>query len=647
MTFVFIFVSMKRIFFTLSALLCTGIIFAQTATKTHVVAKGETITQIAKKYNTTNNVLFLLNPESVDGVSEHQILKIPSTSNIQHQVQAKETVYGISKQYNIAIEKLYDLNPGLKESGLKEGQFLNLTEATAQKSSVSGNSSKKKTEIAEVMVEKGETIFGLAVKYNTTVSRLYELNAGLMDTGLKVGQSVNIPVSAEAKQAVSGKFTEKESHSKTAVKTIVVKPKETLYNIAKTNNISQDELLQWNPDLKNGLKEGATLIVGYADGTLPMKGVNGLKPEIPIQNYTKKGIDLTLPNDHSVRNLVMLLPFNLSKNNFSNPSINQNIKNDVFLNMTLEFYSGAKLAIDHLKEKNYNLNIQFVDSKETNRALDVTTLKDDFDFSSADVIVGPFFQKNVDAVSEAFKNQSTIIVSPLSTDKGKPYPRQVHTMPNNDIVKKEMLEYLISKQERIIAITDGKKNSLSFFSTNYPVISVISLANDEKVNPANLKNVLDANSTNYIVYDVNSLATSIELIKSLKALQKEFKIQLVSLEKMEVLESSDIDINDLVALKYMFPSVTNDTESNKKEKFEKEYKTVYGKNPSRFATRGYDVTYDIITRMFESQENSNIFDYGSQQIENKFAYINENGGVYNNAVYILYYDKDLTIKEAK
>ena len=51
--------------------------------------------------------------------------------------------------------------------------------------------------------------------------------------------------------------------------------------------------------------------------------------------------------------------------------------------------------------------------------------------------------------------------------------------------------------------------------------------------------------------------------------------------------------------------------------------------------------------MFESDENSNIFDFGSQQIENKFAYINENGGVYNNAVYILYYDKDLTIKEAK
>src|SRR5690606_35727121 len=122
---------MKRIFFTLSALLCVTVSFAQTITKTHIVAKGETITQIAKKYNTTNNVMFLLNPEAVDGVSESHVLKIPTTSDIQHTVKSKETVYGIAKQYNIAIEKLYDLNPGLKEYGLKIGQLLNLTETTA------------------------------------------------------------------------------------------------------------------------------------------------------------------------------------------------------------------------------------------------------------------------------------------------------------------------------------------------------------------------------------------------------------------------------------------------------------------------------------------------------------------------------------
>lgn len=632
---------MKRIFITLSTLFCATVSFAQTATKTHTVAKGETITQIAKRYNTTNNVLFLLNPEAVDGVSENQIIKIPTTSSVQHQVQAKETVYGISKQYNIAIEKLYDLNPGLKENGLKIGQFLNLTETTSKNTATVSNNNQPVKNVASttVIVEKGETIYGIAVKNNTTVSVLYELNPGLLENGLKVGQALNIPVVE--------KVNIETSASAKKPKTIVVQPKQTIYNIAKTNNVSQEQLMEWNPDLKNGLKEGSTLIVGHSYEKVPFNDHAAAKPVENTTNTVKKGIDLSLPNDGSTRDLVMLLPFNIANNNFNNPSINQSIKEDVFLNMTLDFYSGAKMAIDVLKEKNYNLNIKFVDSKETNRALDVNTLKDDFDFSATDVIIGPFFQKNVDAVSEAFKNQQTIIVSPLSTDKGKPYPRQVHTMPNAEIVKKEMLEYVVSKQERVVAITDGKKTSSQYFSTNYPTITTLSVATDEKVSSTVLKNLLSSNETNYIVYDATSLTTTVELINTLKSLQKEFKIQLVSLEKLDVLESSDVEINDLIALKYTFPSVTNDASGNKKEKFVKDYKAVYGKNPSRFATRGYDVTYDIITRMFESDEDSNIFDYGSQQIENKFAYINENGGVYNNAVYILYYDKDLTIKEAK
>jgi len=644
---------MKRLFFTLSTLFCATVSFAQTATKTHTVAKGETITQIAKKYNTTNNVLFLLNPEAVDGVSENQIIKIPTTSSVQHQVQAKETVYGISKQYNIAIEKLYDLNPGLKENGLKIGQFLNLAETTSKNTTAVSNNNQPAKNLASttVIVEKGETIYGIAVKNNTTVSVLYELNQGLLENGLKVGQPINVPIFIDNKGTMLiDEYKDKPlkvQEVKSKPKTIVVQPKQTIYNIAKTNNVSQEQLMEWNPDLKNGLKDGSTLIVGYSYEKVPFNDNSAPKPIENTPVSVKKGIDLSLPNDGSTRYLVLLLPFNVGNNNFNNPSINQSIKEDVFLNMTLDFYSGAKMAIDVLKNKNYNLNIKFVDSKETNRALDVNTLKGDFDFSATDVIIGPFFQKNVDAVSEAFKNQQTIIVSPLSTEKGKPFPRQVHTMPNTEIVKKEMLEYVVSKQERVVAITDGKKTSSQYFSTNYPAITTLSVTTDEKVSPTVLKNLLSETETNYIVYDATSLTTTVELINTLKTLQKEFKIQLVSLEKLDVLESSDVDMNDLSALKYTFPSVTNDASGNKKEKFVKEYKAVYGKNPSRFATRGYDVTYDIITRMFESDEDSNIFDYGSQQIENKFAYINENGGVYNNSVYILYYDKDLTIKEAK
>ncbi len=275
--FVFIFVTMKRILFTLSTFICTTVSFAQTATKTHTVAKGETITQIAKKYNTTNNVLFLLNPEAVDGVSENQVIKIPTTAAVQHQVQPKETVYGISKQYNIATEKLYDLNPGLKENGLKIGQFLNLSQTNLR-------NSKQQSTIgtSTFIVEKGETIYGIAVKNNTTVSVLYELNQGLLENGLKVGQPINIPVSGEVKREIA------DASKKTKPKTIVVQPKQTIYNIAKTNNVSQEQLMEWNPDLKNGLKDGSILIVGYSYEKVAFNDHAAPKPIENKPNTVKK-----------------------------------------------------------------------------------------------------------------------------------------------------------------------------------------------------------------------------------------------------------------------------------------------------------------------------------------------------------------------
>lgn len=46
------------------------------------------------------------------------------------------------------------------------------------------------------------------------------------------------------------------------------------------------------------------------------------------------------------RNLVLLLPFNLSKIDENTASIRQQIKDTPLLNLTLDFYAGAMMAID-------------------------------------------------------------------------------------------------------------------------------------------------------------------------------------------------------------------------------------------------------------------------------------------------------------
>src|SRR5690606_40514333 len=114
--------------------------------------------------------------------------------------------------------------------------------------------------------------------------------------GLKIGQVINLPGSKQ-----NNNYPSVATNSNTTAKTIVVKPKETIYSITKVHNVSQEQLLQWNPDLANGLKEGTTLIIGYQDALNSAIATRTAPDNRPTnqQSNSKKGIDLTLPNNGS------------------------------------------------------------------------------------------------------------------------------------------------------------------------------------------------------------------------------------------------------------------------------------------------------------------------------------------------------------
>ncbi len=70
--------------------------------------------------------------------------------------------------------------------------------------------------------------------------------------------------------------------------------------------------------------------------------------------------------------------------------------------------------------------------------------------------------------------------------------------------------------------------------------------------------------------------------------------------------------------------------------------------PSSFATRGFDLTFDTLMRMAQDKTfQETIESAATEQVENRFEYYKkEDGGYTNKGVYILYYDSDMTIKQA-
>jgi hypothetical protein len=127
-----------------------------------------------------------------------------------------------------------------------------------------------------------------------------------------------------------------------------------------------------------------------------------------------------------------------------------------------------------------------------------------------------------------------------------------------------------------------------------------------------------------------------------------YKLQLVIMEPNETLDTDEISFENLTQLKLMYPSITRENYSAEAQIFKKEYRKKNKIAPSTFATRGFDVTFDTMLRLSQGKSYQETVDsVASEQVDNKFEYYKKtDGGYTNKGVYILYYDTDLTIKEA-
>jgi len=97
-------------------------------------------------------------------------------------------------------------------------------------------------------VEEKETLFGLGRRYGATVEAILQYNAAA-GSGLEIGQILKVPYTRRpVKKPADG-----------VVHTVV--PKETLYSIARTYQVSMDDIKRWNDLTDSSLSVGQELII--------------------------------------------------------------------------------------------------------------------------------------------------------------------------------------------------------------------------------------------------------------------------------------------------------------------------------------------------------------------------------------------------
>ena len=578
----------KKVIF-LAVLIFSSAIFAQNFTK-HTVVKGETITQIAQKYNVTPLDIYKNNPDAKNGLKIDGVLLIPTTKIVtptkaitkqilkRHEVIAKETVYGIAKQYGI------------------------------------------------------------------TVKDLYQANAGMETNGIKIGQLIVIPNLNGQKTTPTAAVKEPKIHEVVA--------KETKYSIAKEYNISLEQLEKWNPNLGNNLAVGQKIIVSKpAEKTNPTLAPQKSESNMVVADAKKKYDLLKSLKKSEKKKLALLLPFNISKIEADSLTTKADrLKKDGFLNMTLDFYAGALMAIDSAKVLVLNVDISIFDSQETKLGSNVANIVKQNELKNFHAIIGPFYQSQADHVAEMVEENQVPVISPLSKEMGKSLTNMYNVTPSNEALKSGMINYLKQQKGNLIAVIDSKKTSIKdYISSNLEETKFSAFTEKNEVDIDKIKLLLSKEKTNFVIIASERTGLILNTMNTLIAFQPDYNIRLVILEPNPTLDYEEIPLAKLTKLKLTYPSLTKDFDTPATIAFDKSFRLKNKIAPNQYATRGFDVTFDTLLRLSQGITfEESIIEQASDQVENRFDYRKKNSGGYvNKGVYILQYNADLTISSAE
>jgi len=140
----------------------------------------------------------------------------------------------------------------------------------------------------EYRIKEHEGWYGIARKYGVSYSDLRLANKNVGDK-ISIGQVILVPVDKgkindpknlkNYLQADKNKTESKEVHH-------IVKPKETLFAIAKKYKVTKDELKKWNYLKSESLSIGDTLIVGYKKVSTNVAPEQGKQITQPVTEKT-------------------------------------------------------------------------------------------------------------------------------------------------------------------------------------------------------------------------------------------------------------------------------------------------------------------------------------------------------------------------
>lgn len=299
-----------------------------------------------------------------------------------------------------------------------------------------------------------QTLYAISKAYGVQMSQLAFANPGIMD-GIQPGQYILIPKKADAPAApAQQQGAALRSDGRHLLYT--VPPKMTLYSIAKEHGVAVTELVELNPELKDGLKQGMVIRIpvkrmadtngaeGIAlDGKPAPESVEGQQP-LPAANSTQRPLPTTPVTERDSVRIALLLPLQLEENDTLRekwwPGVEPQISKRSL--PAIEFLEGAMIATDSLSAQGLKLSVRIYDTGRSQWAIE--QLFSNGKLNGVDLIIGPLFADEFKVAAAKALEKNIAIVSP--TVQGKDIAKDnglvVKGMTSHDRLTVELGRYI-------------------------------------------------------------------------------------------------------------------------------------------------------------------------------------------------------------
>lgn len=183
------------------------------------------------------NIITQLKAKGYSFVTVSQLLNLPSApvSGTTYTVKAGDTMYGIAQRFNTTVAKLAAANNIVNVNLLRIGQVLIIP-------GTSTTPNPPPATTTTYTVKAGDTLYAIAVRFNTTVAKIAAANNITNVNLLRIGQVLIIPgTSTTPPPATTVKYTVKAGDT---LYGIAVKYNTTVAKIAAANNITNVNLIR-------------------------------------------------------------------------------------------------------------------------------------------------------------------------------------------------------------------------------------------------------------------------------------------------------------------------------------------------------------------------------------------------------------------